>query len=465
MITCLGILEAGLVITSMNPIYTAEEVHKQLLDSSAKVLITLNSSTIAKTAKTAVKMTKKQLPIIVIKEKEHDSLVEGCINFQELINFKSDMADFHYTDPDVLAFLPYSSGTTGLPKGVQLRHKNIVANLCQSSYSGFDIIDYANGNFQEIIPAVLPLFHIYGFSVCMVYAGMHGAKLITLAKFTPDSYISVLKNNPVTSAFVAPPLVLFLTYHPEVKVEHLKHLRRIVSGAAPLGQLDEDKFKEKFGSHIKVKQGYGLTETSPIVCFYPNEIETKTNIGGSVGKPIPATLLKVINPDDPSGTPLGVHQKGELLVKGPQVMEGYHNRPEETKNAFLDGWLRTGDIVHYNEDGFIFVSDRLKELIKVKGYQVPPAELEEIIRDIPEVEDAAVIGIPHPINGEAPRAYVVPKKGKTVVPEAIQSYVADKVAKYKQLSGGVAVVQEIPKNPTGKILRRKLKLAFEETGQ
>ncbi|VEN47280.1 unnamed protein product [Callosobruchus maculatus] len=299
----------------------------------------------------------------------------------------------------------------------------------------------------------------------MIYAGMHGAKLITLPKFTPDSYISVLKGNPVTTAFVAPPLVLFLTHHPDVKIEYLKHLRRIVSGAAPLGQLDEDKFKEKFGSHIKVKQGYGLTETSPIVCFHPNEIETKTNIGGSVGKPIPATLLKVINPDDPSGTPLGVHQKGELLVKGPQVMEGYHNRPEETKNAFLDGWLRTGDIVHYNEDGFVFVSDRLKELIKVKGYQVPPAELEEIIRDIPEVEDAAVIGIPHPINGEAPRAYVVPKKGKTVLPEAVQSYVADKVAKYKQLSGGVAVVQEIPKNPTGKILRRNLKLAYEKTGQ
>ncbi|CAH1997337.1 unnamed protein product [Acanthoscelides obtectus] len=374
------------------------------------------------------------------------------------------MPDFHYTDPDSLAFLPYSSGTTGLPKGVQLIHRNIVANLCQSSHPSSNLIETATDSYQEVIPVVLPMFHIYGFSVCMMYTGTKGSKLITLPKFTPELYISVIKNNPVTSAFVAPPLVLFLTHHSDVKPEYFKHLRRVVSGAAPLGQLDEDKFKEKFGSHIQVKQGYGLTETSPVVCFFPNEIKTKTNIGGSVGKPIPATILKVINPNDPKATPLGVNETGEILVKGPQVMKGYHNRPEETANVFLDGWLRTGDIGYYNEDGFVFISDRLKELIKVKGYQVPPAELEEIIRDIPEVEDAAVIGIPHPTDGEVPRAYVVPKKGKTVDPEAVKSYVAGKVAKYKQLKGGVSVVGEIPKNPTGKILRRKLKTIWEDTG-
>nr|CAH7765011.1 unnamed protein product [Callosobruchus chinensis] len=452
MITCLGILEAGLVITSMNPIYTVEEIHKQLVDSSAKVIITVNNIALCKVAETAAKMTKKQLPIIAIKEKQNDSLVEGCIDYGELINYNSDAPDFHYTDPDALAFLPYSSGTTGLPKGVELLHRNIVANLCQACHPITDLLKFTNGTFQEIMPVVLPLFHIYGFSVLIFYAGIHGAKLITLPRFTPDSFISILRNNPVTTLYVAPPL------------EHLKDLKTLVSAAAPLGQSDEDKFKEKFGKHIIFKQGYGLTEMSPIVCSYLNGVEPKANIGGSVGAPIPATLLKVIDPDDLSGTPLGVHQKGEILVKGPQMMKGYHNRPEETNNAFRDGWLRTGDIGHYNEDGFVFITDRLKELIKVKGYQVPPAELEEIIRGIPEVEEAAVIGIPHPTNGEAPRAYVVPKTGKTITPKNVQDYVADKVAKYKQLSGGVAVVQDIPKNPSGKILRRTLKVMFEKDG-
>lgn len=169
-------------------------------------------------------------------------------------------------------------------------------------------------------------------------------------------------------------------------------------------------------------------------------------------------MLKIIDPENPLGSALGPNQKGELVVKGPQVMKGYHNKPEETKNTFTeDGWFKTGDMVYYNEDNILFVSDRLKELIKVKGFQVAPAELEALIRDFPDVQDAAVVGIPHPTQGEVPRAYIVPKAGKQLNTEKLADFVAGKVAQYKHLKGGIEIVESIPKNTTGKILRRVIK--------
>lgn len=192
-------------------------------------------------------------------------------------------------------------------------------------------------------------------------------------------------------------------------------------------------------------------------------MKNQTNVSGSIGRPTPNTFIKIIAVDDLQGIPLGPNCQGELLVKGPQVTRGYLNRPEETKAAFLDGWFRTGDLVYYNEDRLLFVNDRLKELIKVKGFQVAPAELEEIIRSFPNVSDAAVIGITDPKQGEAPRAYVVPKKDAKINITDLNNYVKSKVAEYKQLKGGIAIVDSIPKNASGKILRRTLKLEFEKS--
>lgn len=207
--------------------------------------------------------------------------------------------------------------------------------------------------------------------------------------------------------------------------------------------------------------GYGLTETSPGVTSGRKDIIKKYPCSGSIGKALPNTLLKIVPVDDPRAPALGANQQGELLVKGPQVMKGYHNRPKETEEAFSDGWLRTGDVAYYNDNGLLYITDRAKELIKVKGFQVPPAELEGIIRAYPNVADVAVIGVPHPLYGEVPRAYVVPKAGKTVNPEEVSSYVEGKVAKYKKLEGGVSIVDSIPKNPSGKILRRQLKAEYQ----
>lgn len=206
--------------------------------------------------------------------------------------------------------------------------------------------------------------------------------------------------------------------------------------------------------------GYGLTETAPVVTFLGAEMKDKYKARGSVGGALENTSIKVVPLDNPSGPGLGPNTSGELLIKGPQVMKGYHNRPQETKDTFCNGWLRTGDIGYYDANKLFYITDRIKELIKVKGFQVPPAELEAVVRSHPNVSDAAVIGIPHPIYGEVPRAYVVPKKEKNINSEELQEFVAGKVASYKQLKGGVEFVSEIPKNAAGKILRRQIKLAY-----
>jgi 4-coumarate--CoA ligase len=460
-IAVLGALEAGLVVTTLNPVYTSEEICRQLTDSSAKALITLVD--LWGTANASCQLLKKPLPILTIKTEQGQSLPRGSIDFREFTDNVIDLPEFQPRGCEEVAFLPYSSGTTGLPKGVQLTHHNIVANVTQNSSPELPFIEETTDSHQDIIPVILPMFHIYGFTVNTLFILTKGTKLVTLPKFTPEDYVAVLRNHKPHILFLVPPIVLFLAAHPMVKQEDLQSIRVTFSGAAPLGGLDEERFVQKAGKSVHMLQGYGLTETSPTVTAISIKLKTELNPSGSVGRPVPNTCLKVVNIDDPTGTPLGPNCTGELLVKGPQVMKGYLNRPEETKNAFLDGWLRTGDMVYYSDDRVFFVTDRLKELIKVKGFQVAPAELEEIIRDFPNVADAAVIGVPHPVNGEAPRAYIVPKKDAKVNIQALEEYIKSKVAHYKQLKGGVAVVDTIPKNASGKIMRRTLKLQYEQS--
>ncbi|XP_966892.2 probable 4-coumarate--CoA ligase 1 [Tribolium castaneum] len=458
-IAALGVLHAGLVVTTLNPVYTSEEIARQLTDSSAKAVITLID--LHEVASNSCKLLNKTLPILSIKSSQTQTFPRGAIDFREFTDNAVDYPEIQPRKPEDLAFLPYSSGTTGLPKGVQLSNYNIVANISQNSSPHLPVIEETTNTHQDVIPVVLPMFHIYGFSVNTLFALSKGTKIVTLARFTPDDYVSVLRNHKPHILFIVPPIVLFLSAHPMVKPEDLHSVRVVFSGAAPLGALDEQRFVEKSGKSVSVLQGYGLTETSPTVTAISAQLKSEKNVYGSIGRPIPNTLVKIINVDDPTGAPLGPNATGELLVKGPQVMKGYLNRPEETENAFLDGWFRTGDMAYYNEDHVFFITDRLKELIKVKGFQVAPAELEEIIRDFPNVDDAAVIGVPHPTQGEAPRAYIVPKKNTKVNTKDLEEYFKGKVAHYKQLKGGIAIVDSIPKNASGKIMRRQLKLEFE----
>lgn len=242
-----------------------------------------------------------------------------------------------------------------------------------------------------------------------------------------------------------------------LSLKHTQSVKYVMSGAAPIGASDADRFVER-APNAKFFQGYGLTEASPVVLM--SKLGSKNY--ASVGYPTPDTECKIVGINDPEGKGLGPNESGELWFRGPQIMMGYHKNDQATHETIThDGWLRTGDIGHYDSNNEFYVTDRLKELIKVKGFQVPPAELEEILRDHPDLADAGVIGIPHPKSGEVPRAYVVKKKGADVNEEKIKDYVKAKVAKYKRLEGGVEFIEAIPKNATGKILRRELKTMFE----
>ncbi|ENN82441.1 hypothetical protein YQE_01186, partial [Dendroctonus ponderosae] len=272
-------------------------------------------------------------------------LPQETIDFSEIINLTLDILDLDPPNADDVAILPYSSGTTGLPKGVELTHRNIVSNLCQISTAETDALELAHGDFQEISPGILPMFHIYGFTITTMNLMTKGAKVLPLPKFTPDSFIDVLQNYHCSIIFAAPPL------------------------------------------------GYGLTCTSPVVSTVLKSVRERLGkaSSGSVGQVLPNTEVKLVKLDDKTATPLGLREQGEVLVKGPQVMKGYHNNPEATKNALHEGWFKTGDLAYYDANGMLFITDRVKELIKVRRYQVAPAELEELLRDHPSVEDAAVI--------------------------------------------------------------------------
>lgn len=252
----------------------------------------------------------------------------------------------------------------------------------------------------------------------------------------------------------------FIINNPEVTKDELASVRVFLCGAANLSASDENRLLKKAGKNACILQGYGMTEATSTLALRTLDDNKNPNSSGSVGKPVANSFIKIVPIDDPESEGLGPGVAGEILLKGPQVMRRYHNRPEETKQAFCDGWLRTGDVGYYNEDHFLFLTDRTKEMIKVKAFQVSPVELEEVLRRHPAVADAAVIGIPHETWGEVPRGYVVLKRGVEAKEKDFEEFVAGKVAKYKALKGGVEIVGDIPKNAAGKILRRKIKTEY-----
>uniref|UniRef100_A0A2M4BHT0 Luciferin 4-monooxygenase n=1 Tax=Anopheles marajoara TaxID=58244 RepID=A0A2M4BHT0_9DIPT len=452
----LGAIEAGLVVTTINPIYTAEEIARQLLDSDTKFLVGLASNIAV--LREAVQLAKLDIPIACIRTTNDESLPAGTIDFAELTN----PSGIHYSElrqhdrtPEDIVFLPYSSGTTGLPKGVELTHVNIVSNsemLSVKAGNGTVVLPTTD-TYQDVLPCVLPFFHIYGLTVTMLSKLRAGCKLVTLPNFRPDTFLNALAEHKGSVLHLVPPIIIFLGHHDGVQAKHTDSIRNVFSGAAPMGTPDAERFTAR-APKVEFIQGYGLTETAPVVLMGA--------LGGrnyaSVGSPCPRTQAKIVDLNDPTNTALGPNCSGELLVRGPQVMKGYHNNRKATEEMIIEGgWLRTGDIAHYDDDLQFYITDRLKELIKVKGFQVPPAELEELLRAHDQVADAAVVGVPHPISGEVPRAFVVPKGGARLSEDTLKEFIAGKVASYKRLEGGVTFLDSIPKNASGKILRRQLK--------
>ncbi|KAJ8687292.1 hypothetical protein QAD02_023086 [Eretmocerus hayati] len=431
-IAFLGCVEVGIIVTTVNPIYTVDEISRQFVSSNTKAVIT--SAEIAANVINAVNKSIPGSKIIVVNDNTVP-MPDNVIPFEDLISRGRTLPPLpdRPFNPEDVAVLPYSSGTTGLPKGVMLTHQNLVSNVEMVKQTlDSDMIRCADGSSQEIVPVVLPLYHIYGMSTVMLLRLSIGSRLITLPKFTPESYIKVLDENKVDVLMLVPPMVIFLTNSKLAKKKHIENVSSVVSGAAPLSKSDVDKFYDKFGvdrQKLRFCQGYGLTECSPVALFEKSGVKFS-----SIGKPVAGCEVRLVDPvtkkdvDTPNET-------GELWIRGPHVMKGYLDNQKATDETIQDDWLLTGDIAYYDEDLDFYITDRLKELIKVKGFQVAPAELEALLRSHPNVEEAGVIGIPDERCGEIPRAFVVLKdKGKTTA-EEIQDFVKGKVSEFKELKG------------------------------
>ncbi len=345
-------------------------------------------------------------------------------------------------DPEDLVVLPYSSGTTGLCKGVMLTHRNLVANIMQ-------ILAPAQILEDDKVLAVLPFFHIYGMQVLMNCGLRAGVTIVTMPRFDLEQFLSLHAEHSITRGFVAPPIVVALAQHPMVDSYDLSSLRQVTSGAAPLSAELAEEAGKRLGCEFV--QGYGMTELSPVshlTVFGDGK-------AGSVGITAPNTELRIVHPV--TGTDLSTDEDGELWIRGLQVMRGYLNNPAATAETLDDeGWLHTGDIGHVDQDGHVFVVDRLKELIKYKGFQVPPAELEALLLAHPAVADAAVVGLPDDEAGEIPAAFVVLRPGVAATAEEIQQFVGEQVASYKQIRR-LTFIDVVPKSASGKILRRVLR--------
>ena len=352
---------------------------------------------------------------------------------------------------DSMFLLPFSSGTTGRPKGVMLTHRNFVANIKQIEPYGL-----CRGVTSSVL--VMPMFHSAGMKAWMECM-YHGVKTVILPTFDPDLYLNSLIKYQPEWLMLAPPLVQFIANSEKVQKKHLEKLRMVVVGAAPVGENIIKDFMKKVPSGCEIRETWGMTELAASGTLADTE-----SVKGSCGQVVPNSRIKVI--DLVSGVSLGPGREntGEICYKGPQVMKGYWKNESETQMVLKNGWLHTGDIGFHDTEGNIFIIDRLKDLIKVKGYQVAPAELEDVIRGIPEVIDVAVIGIPDERNGEVPKAFIVTESG-SLNAEYVEDFVEEKLSNYKKLRGGVEFVKSIPKTPSGKILKKDLKLLKDTNRQ
>jgi acyl-CoA synthetase (AMP-forming)/AMP-acid ligase II len=401
-----AILRAGGVVTPMYALLTQGEIEQQVANSGAKLLI--------------------DDPPAFVAEAESGASPEEV-----------------EVDPEDLAVLPYSSGTTGLMKGVMLTHRNLVANI-EQAWNSMPL------NEEDVLVGLMPFFHIYGQTVVLNLGLAKGSTIVTMQRFDCDALMDLIERHGVTWLHIAPPVVLAIATAANVEGRDFSRLKMVISGAAPLDADLAKRAEERIGAPIR--QGYGMTELSP-VSHKSRLARVEETPRGSIGALIPNTEARLVDPETGEDVPEG--EEGEIWIRGPQVMRGYLNNDEATAETLVgDGWIRTGDIGRADENGFFYIVDRLKELIKYKGHQVAPAELEAVLVSHPKVKDAGVIGMPMDDGGEAPMACVVAEDGLDA--EELMAFVAERVAPYKRIRE-VEFVDEVPKSASGKILRRVLR--------
>ena len=433
-VTFLACAQLGGIASTSNPAYVAAELANQHVDSGSKFVL-----------------SSKAYEAVVTAAAAESGLSDKVFYVEDPDCFANAKAtDEPPPEPDMpidvmkdLLTLPYSSGTTGKPKGVMLTHHNMSTNLLQC-------MEASSVTRDDTLIGVLPLYHIYGMLVLMCYALVQQSELVLLTKFDPVPFLDAMSKFKVSVGFFVPPIILFLAKHPVVQQYDLSTLKWIMSGAAPLDPVTQKALSSELG--VPISQGWGMTELSPIGClddhFNP--------VWGSSGTLASGTEGLII---DEEGKPLPAGEVGELLIRGPQVMQGYLGRPDATAETIRpDGFLRSGDIAYRDAENRLFFVDRLKELIKVKGFQVAPAEVEGALLKIDQVADAAVIGVPDERSGQVPKAFVVLQPNAALSADEVRAALGETLAAYK-LPAVVEFVEAIPKSPSGKILRKDIRAA------
>ncbi len=440
-----GLLRAGATVTPVNSLYTADEIAKQLTDAGAGWLFTISALLpAARDAAAQVGIPPERLVVL--------DGAEGHPSLADLLGSGAPAPEVGFDPATHIAVLPYSSGTTGRPKGVMLSHRNLVANVEQSR----GLLEVQP---EDRLLALLPFFHIYGLTVLLNLALRERASLVTIPKFDLAEFLRMVQDHKCTYLFIAPPVAVALSKHPLVADYDLGSVRTTLSGAAPLDGKLGTRLAERLG--CRVLQGYGMTEMSPVSHLIP--VAAAEVPVSSVGYTVPNMDCRLVDPatgeeiDVPAE---GTSAPGHLLCRGPNVMLGYLNRPEETADTLdADGFLHTGDIATVRADGVVTIVDRLKELIKYKGYQIAPAELEALLLTHPGIADAAVIGTADADGQEVPMAFVVRQpgaEGERLDEAGVAAFVAARVAPFKKIRR-VQFIDAVPKSSSGKILRRMLR--------
>jgi long-chain acyl-CoA synthetase len=457
-----GALKAGAVVVFCNPLYVERELEHQLNDAGAQVIVVLDllyervhnvraRTQLRKVIVTGLKdymgaALRLLVPLVkreLVGKLPPDAVVES---FKELIRGHDGLVPAPVkVDPERdLAVLQYTGGTTGLSKGAMLTHKNLMANVLQVREWMPSLEEGA-----ERFLTVMPFFHVYGLTVCLNMATSIGATLILLPKFDLKQVLGLIDKQKPTLFPGAPPIYVAINHAPDVAKYNLRSIKACISGAAPLPVEVQNQFEALTGG--KLVEGYGLTEASPVTHCTPIEGQ---RVAGSIGLPLPDTEMKIVDLET-GEQELPPGEVGELIIRGPQVMAGYWNRPEETARALRNGWLHTGDMAKVDEDGFTYIVDRAKDMIIAGGFNIYPREVEEVLYEHPAIQDACVAGLPDEYRGQTVKAYVVLKQGESLTEAELIAWCRERMAKYKAPTT-VEFRPSLPKTMIGKVLRRVL---------
>jgi long-chain acyl-CoA synthetase len=459
-----GILYAGAIVVQTNPLYTEREIAYQMNDSGAKAILSLDilypriTKVIKETELENIIITgiKDYLPFPknklypFVQKKQYGFTVKvehrGMNHlFPEVMKVgKAEKINVPFDFEEDVAILQYTGGTTGFPKGVMLSHKNLISNATMC-----DAWLYQSDKGAGTILGILPFFHVYGMTTVLILSVMLGNRMVLLPKFDVESALKTIDKQKPTIFPGAPTIYIGLLNHPDIAKYDLSSIEACLSGSAPLPVEVQEKFEKLTGG--KLVEGYGLTETSPIT--HANFVWAKERIKGSVGVPWPDTDAAIFQVD--STEPMPVGEIGEICVRGPQIMKGYWNRPEDTAHTMRDGWLLTGDLGYMDDKGYFYVVDRKKDMIIAGGYNIYPREIEEVLYEHPSIQECVAVGVPDAYRGETVKAYIVLKENEQITEEELNKFCREHLASFK-VPRIYEFRKELPKTAVGKILRRSL---------